>query len=147
MPRCSRPAGVTLVSLGLLCISLSALVNLGVWTWLRKQVAFPPESPAAALVNALTGPLFIPIAGAYGLAALIAAAAVWLMRPWMTLAFATWSVAALAFCSWFLWSAPTVLIWGGFMAGAAFVVVVAILLWLIYRYLRRVASGGARAAV
>lgn len=101
---------------------------------------FPPGSPAAHFASAVSGPYFAPLVVLYGVTALIAAVATWLMRPWMPLAFLIWSVAAVLLGTFFLVAIPTELLWGGRPAAAAFVLGMAVVLWLAYRYVRRAAT-------
>jgi hypothetical protein len=141
-----RPAGVTWVALALVWFFVSAVGNLFVWRSLPAASLFPPGSPVMTLVEALNGPLFTPLVGFYGITALVAAIAAWRMHPWMPRAFLVWSVAAVLLGTFFLLALPAELMWGGKSAVAALVLGMAAILWLIYRYLRRVAVGSASAA-
>jgi hypothetical protein len=141
-----RPTGVTLVALALFWLFASAIGNLLVWRSMQATV-FPPGSPAAGLVEALTGPLFVSLVSLYGVTALVATVAAWRMLPWMSVAFLIWSVAALLLGAFFLRVIPASLIMGGKFAAFAFVAGLAAILWMIYRYLRRVAVGRANAAL
>jgi hypothetical protein len=133
-----RPAGVTVISLMLFWLFFSAIGNLFVWRSIRTANGFPPSSPAARFVTALDTSSFNLLVALYGVTALIAAFATWRMRPWMPAAFLAWSLAALLLGAFFLLVIPTGLIWGGKPAAIAFVVGMAVILWLIYRYIHRV---------
>jgi hypothetical protein len=132
-----RPAGVTLLALALFWLFLSAVGNLFVWRS-PQLTLFPSGSPAAGLVEALTGPLFVFLVSLYGVTALVAAIAAWRMLSWMSVAFLVWSVAALVLGAFFLQVIPASLLMGGGIAAAVFVAGLAVVLWMIYRYLRRV---------
>jgi hypothetical protein len=141
-----RPTGVTFVALALFWLFVSAIGNLLVWRSMQSTL-FPPGAPAAGVVEALTGPLFVSLVSLYGVTALVATIATWRMLPWMSVAFLIWSVAALLLGAFFLRVIPASLIMGGKLAAFAFVAGMAAILWMIYRYLRRVAVGGANAAL
>ena len=141
-----RPAGLTLVSLVLFWLFLSAVGNLFVW----KSVGapnFPPASPAAKLITAMSGSPFVLLVSLYGVTALVAAVAIWCVRPWMPLAFLVWSIAALFLGAFFRVVVPDAILLGGKPAGVAFIVGVGVLLWLVYRYARRLASAASSAAL
>ena len=143
----SRPTGVTIVSFVLFWLFLSAVGNLFVSQSLHAAGVFPPESPAAKFAAAVNTPLFVLLVAFYGITALVAAVAMWRMRSWMPLAFLVWSLAALLLGTFFLLLIPTEIIWGGKPAAAAFVLAMALVLWLIFGYVRRVASAGPNAAL
>jgi hypothetical protein len=123
-----------------------AIGNLFVWRSIQPT-AFPPGSPAAAVIPALTGPLFDSLVSLYGVTALVAAIAVWRMLPWMSVAFLIWSVVALLLGTFLLEVIPSSLIMGGRFAAVAFVAGLAAILWLTYRYLQRVAPNATNAAL
>ena len=141
-----RPMGVTFVALALFWLFVAAIGNLFVWRSMQPTL-FPPQSPAAGIIEALTGPLFVSLVSLYGVTALVATIAAWRMLPWMSVAFLIWSVAALLLGAFFLRAIPASLIMGGKFAAFAFVAGMAAILWIIYRYLRRVAVGSANAAL
>ena len=146
-PLRQRPTGVTVISLVLFCLFISAIGNLFVWRSIQTANAFPPSSPAARFATAMTGSSFDVLVASYGVAALIAAFATWRMRPWMSAAFLVWSLAALLLGPFFLLVIPTELIWGGKPAAGAFVLGMAVILWLIYRYVHRVSPRALNAAL
>jgi hypothetical protein len=141
-----RPVGVTWVTLALVWFFVSGIGNLFVWRSIPPGV-FPPGSPAATFVAALNGPLFTSLSGFYGVTALVAAVAAWRMHRWMLRTFLVWSVAAVLLGAFFLLEVPTELILGGKTAAAALALGLAAILWLIYRYLQRVAVGSGSAAL
>ena len=69
------------------------------------------------------------------------------MRSWMPLAFLVWSLSALLLGAFFLLVIPSDILLGGKAAAAAFVLGMAAVLWLTYRYVQRVASGASNAAL
>jgi hypothetical protein len=138
--------GVTWVALALVWFFVAGIGNLFVWRSIPTSV-FPPGSPAATFVAALNGPLFTSLFGFYGVTALVAAVAAWRMHRWMLRAFLVWSVAAVSLGAFFFLEVPAELVLGGKTAAAAFVLGLAAILWLIYRYLQRVAVGSASAAL
>jgi hypothetical protein len=138
--------GVTWVALALVWFFVSGIGNLFVWRSIPTGV-FPPSSPAATFVAALNGPLFTSLFGFYGVTSLVAAVAAWRMHRWMLRAFLVWSVAAVFLGASFLLEVPAELILGGKAAAVAFGLGLAAILWLIYRYLQRVAVGSASAAL
>lgn len=95
----------------------------------------------------MTGPLFDSLLSLYGLTALVAAVSVWRMLPWMSAAFLVWSIMALLLGMVFLEAIPPSLIMGGRYAAVAFVAGLAAILWLIYRYLQRIAPNAANGAL
>jgi len=141
-----RPTGVTFVALALFWLFVSAIGNLLVWSSMQST-PFPPGSPAASIVVALTGPLFVSLVSLYGITALVATIAVWRMLSWMAVAFLVWSVAALLLGAFFLRMFPASIMMGGRFAAFAFFAGMAAILWMIYRYLRRVAIGRTNAAL
>ena len=134
------------MALALVWFFVIGIGNLFVWRSIPTGV-FPPGSPAATLVASLTGPLFTSLLGIYGVTALVAAVAAWRMHRWMPRAFLVWSVAAVLLGALFLFEVPAELILGGKAAAVAFALGLAAILWLIYRYLQRVAVGGTSAAL
>lgn len=142
-----RPTGMAVLAFVLLWFSLSAVGNLFVSSSMRSLAYFPPGSPAASFAKAVASPLFVMLVACYGLAALVAAVATWRMSSWAPRAFLCWSVAAVALGTFFLAVVPTELLWGGRPAAAAVVLGVAVALWFVYRYVRRVTYGGASAAL
>jgi hypothetical protein len=147
MPASSRrPTGVTLVALALSWLFVSAICNLLVWRSMQST-PFPPGSPAAGFVGALTGPLFVSLVSLYGVTALVAAIAAWRMLPWMSGAFLVWSVTALLLGAFFLRVIPASLLMGGKFAAIASVGGMAAILWVIYRYLARMAPNATNAAL
>jgi hypothetical protein len=139
-----RPTGLTLLALALFFLFVSAIGNLLVWRSIQPT-AFPPGSPAIGAIRALTGPLFSSLVSLYGVTALVAAIAAWRMLPWMSIAFVIWSVAALLLGTFFLEAIPSSLIMGGRFSAITFVVGLAAILWLIYRYLQRIAPNATNA--
>jgi hypothetical protein len=136
----ARPTGVTWVALALLCFCVSAMGNLIAWTTLQTTSSFPPGSPGDRFVGALAQPMLPPLLGLYGVTALLAAIGAWRMRPWMARAFLLWAATAFGLLTFLLLVVPTELVWGGEFAGIAFVLGSAAILWIVYRYLRRVGS-------
>ena len=143
----SRPKGVTVLSFVLFWLFLSAVGNLFVSQSLHAAGVFPPGSPAARFASAVNTPLFVLLVAFYGVTALVAAVAIWRMRSWMAVAFLVWSLAALLLGTFFLLLVPTEIIWGGKPTAAAFVLGMALVLWLIFRYVQRIASAGSNAAL
>jgi Ca2+/Na+ antiporter len=137
---------VTIVSLALFWLFLSAVGNLFVSKSFQSASGFPPASPAAKFATAVSSSTFILLVIFYGVTALVAAIATWRMRSWMPIAFLVWSFAALLLGVFFLLLIPTELFWGGKPAAAAFVLGLAVFLWLMYRYVRRVAYAASNAA-
>jgi hypothetical protein len=141
-----RPIGITLVSLVLFWLFIAAVGNLFVW----KSVGsanFPPASPAATFANAMNSSSFVLLVSFYGVTALVAAVGTWLMRSWMPLAFLAWSIAAMLLGGFFLFVIPAEILLGGKPAAVAFIVGMGLLLWLVYRYVHRVASAAPQAAL
>jgi hypothetical protein len=142
-----RPTGVTIISLVLFWLFLSAIGNLFVAGSMQTASFFPPASPAAKFANAVSSSSFVFLVVFYGVTALVGAVATWRMRSWMPLAFLVWSIAALLLGAFFLSVIPAEILLGGKPAAAVFVLGMAALLWLIYRYLRRVAPAASNAAL
>src|SRR5438045_7080699 len=142
-----RPTGVTIVSVVLFWLFLSAVGNLFVSQSLQGAGVFPPASPAAKFAAAVSTPLFVLLVSFYGVTALVAAVATWRMRSWMPLAFLVWSVAALLLGVFFLLLIPPEVLWGGKPAAAAFVLVMELVVWLIFRYVMCVASDGVNTSI
>jgi hypothetical protein len=145
-----RPTGVTWVALALVWFFVTGIGNLFVWRSIPPGV-FPPGSPLATFVAALNGPLFTSFFGFYGVTALVAAVAAWRMHRWMPRAFLVWSVAAVSLGAFFLLEVPAEFMLGSKTAAVALALGLAGMsafgLWLIYRYLQRVAVGSASAAL
>jgi hypothetical protein len=142
-----RPTGATVIAAVLFWFFISAIGNLLVSRSLQTANAFPPSSPGARFVVAVSGSGFVVLVMLYGLTALVAAVATWRMRRWMPMAFLLWSVSAISLGAFFMFAVPQELLWGGELAGMAFVGVMAAVLWWVYRYLRRICSGVPSAAL
>lgn len=138
-----RPTGVTVVAVALFCFFFSAIGNLVVWRSAQSSGAYPPGSPAAGIVVALTGPPFVSLVSLYAVTALIAATAAWRMLRWMSSAFVAWSIAALLlgafFLRVFLRVVPAKITLAGRLGATASLIGMMVILWLVYRYLRRMA--------
>jgi uncharacterized membrane protein (DUF2068 family) len=137
---------VTVIALILFWLFVSAIGNLFVSRSMQTENLFPPASPAARFAAALSSSYFVLLVSFYGVTALVAAVATWRMRKWMPRAFLIWSVVAMVLAVFFLFEIPTELFWGGKPAAATFVLGMAAVLLLAYRYIRRVAAGGLNAA-
>lgn len=141
-----RPTGVTLLALVPFAFFLSAIRNLLVWRSLQPAL-FPAGSQEAAAVQALTEPLFDSLVSLYGVTALGASISAWRMLPWMSVAFLIWCAVALLLGAFVLQVIPAI---GGAPAAIALVAglaVILLILWAIYRYLRRVAPRATHAAL
>jgi hypothetical protein len=142
-----RPKGVTIISFVLFWLFLSAIGNLFVSKSIQTANAFPPSSPAAKFATAVSSSSFTLLLTFYGVTALVAAVATWRMRPWMPIAFLVWCIAAVLLGVFFLSVTPTELILGGKPAATASVLGMAVVLWLLYRYVHRVALAASNAAL
>jgi hypothetical protein len=113
-----------------------------VWRAAGASLQVPEGSSLARFVEAANSPLFTGLALAYGATALVACIAIWRMRPWMATAFAAWGAAVALTGVWLVTAVPSELLAGGVLVGLAFVVGCVGLLWVGYRYVRRVAPRG-----
>jgi hypothetical protein len=138
-----RPIGATVLALALGWLAIGGFGNALVWRAAGASLQMPESSPLARFIEAASSPLFTGIALAYGATAMIACIAIWRMRPWMTTAFAVWGTAVTLTGVWLVTAMPSELLAGGVFVGLVFVVGCVGLLWVGYRYVRRIAPRGA----
>jgi hypothetical protein len=119
-----RSPGATLLALALSWLSIAGFGNAAIYV---SGIHLSTMSPALAVAA-----LF------YGIAAAFAAFGLWFLKPWAPRAFLAWSACVLLTGVGFALSAPASLVLGGPWSMALFSCVAAILLALLYRYVRGV---------
>jgi hypothetical protein len=138
-----RPIGATFLALALGWLALGGFGNALVWRAANESFRGAESSPLARFLEAASSPLFTIIALTYGGTALAACIGIWRMRPWMTKAFIAWGIAVTVTGAWMVWAIPADLLLGGTIVGVAFVCACTALIWVGYRYVRRIAPPGA----
>jgi uncharacterized membrane protein (DUF2068 family) len=113
-----RPIGFTILALALCLLSFAGIAN-----------SFVFSDPIAMRALAV----------AYGVAGLIAGVAIWQRRTWASMAFVIWSCIVLVSGVTF----DILFNLGPSLRGTVFVLVLAGVLWLAYRYVRKHAITGA----
>jgi uncharacterized membrane protein (DUF2068 family) len=131
------------LALALGWLAIGGFGNALVWRGAAASLQVPDSSRPAQFVAALSSPLFTGIALAYGATALLACIGIWRMRPWMATAFAVWGAVVTLMGVWLVTALPGDLLAGGVFVGIAFVVGCVALLWVGYRYVRRIAPRSA----
>jgi hypothetical protein len=131
-----RPASATFLALVLAWLAIAGFGNAVAWRALPSSTIAQLPPPLSAFVEATQSPLFTLLALSYGTTALFASVGLWRMRTWKGHAFFAWSVSALIFGFWLVWSSPQEFLTGGRLIGALFVALVGMVLGLVYRYVK-----------
>jgi hypothetical protein len=133
----ARPAGATLLALALGWLAIAGFGNALVWRKLPHGADAPVLPRLSSAVEALRPPVLSALALVCGITACIACIGVWRLRPWKARAFLAWSASAIVLVMWFVLALPTVLPLGGRGAGTAFVLSLAVMLAVLYVYVKR----------
>lgn len=135
--RVQRPAGAMVLALLLGWLSIGGFGNAVIWRSVSGAFdqSLPPQ--LAAFIAALQSPLWTILSLAYGVTALAAAIGIWQLRSWMSSAFLAWSVVVIATLVWLSYAMPLESSGGRVLAIVFFILFMAGLLAVLYRYVAK----------
>jgi hypothetical protein len=132
-----RPIGISLLSAALGWLAIAGFGNAVVWhTVPASMLSQLSDGAAVDILRQAATPLFSALAFAYGATALYACVSLWRMRPVAARAFLWWSLTVVAVFIFFLVNSPRKL----WMASLLMIIVVALFLWALLRYVLRAVS-------
>jgi hypothetical protein len=91
-----RPLGATLLALLLGWLAVGGFGNAFVWRTLPAAFDEPLPTRLAVFIELLQSPVLSVISFMYGVTAVVAAIGIWWLRPWMRIAFLSWSAFVVA---------------------------------------------------
>jgi hypothetical protein len=127
-------------------LAVAGFINA--FAWKAAALAFDETLPPrlSVFIDAAQSWGFTILALAYGLTALAASIGIWRLRPWMARAFMAWSLAVLTLFIWLLLVWQQELPAGGKTIAGLWLVGMAVVLAVLYFYVRSIARGAQRAA-